>query len=54
MIKMKSINKIDADNLEITETVETKRIMPKADIERNIANLEKDLVMWRGMLAQFD
>ena len=52
---METIEKIDGENLEITETTEpTKRILPKADIERNIANLEKDLVYLKGLLDYFN
>ncbi len=49
-----TINKKSDTELEITRTeTPVKRKMPKADIERNIANLEKDLIYWKELLNYF-
>ena len=51
---METINKISDMELEITTpSKEMKRILPKADIERNIANLEKDLIYFKELLNYF-
>ncbi len=51
---METIKKIDDGNLEITKpSEEVKRILPKADIERNIAELEKDLIYFKDLLNYF-
>ena len=51
---METIIKIDDENLEITKTEEPNvTILPKADIERNIANLEADLVRAKALLDNF-
>lgn len=48
-----TIEKISDTELEITEVSESKRILPKADIERNISALEEDLVYFKELLNKF-
>lgn len=48
-----TINKKDEENLEITRTDVSTRVLPKADIERNILNLEEDLVKMKALLDYF-
>lgn len=50
---METIKKISDKELEITETTENKRILPKADIERNISKLQEDLVYFDDLLNHF-
>lgn len=47
------VEKIDNANLKITNTESRERILPKADIEKNIIKLEENLKKQKALLEYF-